>query len=278
MAERADVVSRIAAMEDPLDQLRAATQQMAESQREVTELSRLRKRLIEQLRGQGMSYTQIGEAAGLTRGRIHQIRHGGPAAEGAFFGTGPVTVAVPLRDLPGRRLPVISSEDTRAYENLARLLADLSLPATRISIPTSGQWKPPAGDVVAICGPKSSPVTARAIEADPFLSFGADQSGRWAIRDRATGQVFDSPMDEASTDRWADVGYLARLTVNGRALVIVAGVHALGSVGIVDYLTHHLSELYAQVGMKNFSMVISSEHDGDTVKQSEAACPARVHE
>jgi len=178
MADDADVVGRIVAIHDPFEQLRAATAQMAESQREVTELSRLRKRVIEQLRGRGLSYAQIGEAAGLTRGRIHQIRHGGPPAEGAFFGTGPVTVAVPLRQVPGRKLPVISSEDTRAYEILIRLLGDLSLPVERLSIPTSGSWKPPAGDVVAICGPKSSKVTAKAIESDPLLEFTPDAAGR----------------------------------------------------------------------------------------------------
>src|SRR6476646_6484892 len=109
VADDADVVGRIVAIPDPIEQLRAATAQMAVSQREVTELSRLRKQVIEQLRGKGMTYAEIGEAAGLTRGRIHQIRSGGPAAEGAFFGTGPVTVAVPLRQVPGRKLPVISS-------------------------------------------------------------------------------------------------------------------------------------------------------------------------
>ncbi len=278
MADNADVVGRIVAIRDPFEQLRAATEQMAISQREVTELSRLRKRIIEELRGRGLSYSQIGEAAGLTRGRIHQIRHGGPAAEGVFFGTGPVTVAVPLRQLPGRRLPVISSEDTRAYEILARLLTDLSLPAERFSIPTDGQWTPPPGDVVAICGPKSSPITAKAIASDPVLSFDRDDTGRWAILDRLTGKTYQSPLDDTGTDRWSDVAYVGRLTANDRPLIIIAGVHALGSVGAADYLTHHLAELYAQVGTKNFSMVIASDHDGDTVLRSEAACPARIHE
>lgn len=277
MADDADVVGRIVAIQDPIEQLRAATAQMAVSQREVTELSRLRKRVIEQLRGRGLSYAQIGEAAGLTRGRIHQIRHGGPPVEGAFFGTGPVTIAVPLRQLPGRKLPVISSEDTRAYEILARLLTDLALPVERFSIPANGAWKPPATDVIAICGPKSSPVTAKAIQSDPYLDFTADKKGRWAIRDRATGEAFESPMDEQGADRWADVAYLGRLTVDGRPVLVVAGVHALGSVGVADYLTHHLAALYAEVGTRNFSMVISSEHDGDTVLGSEAACPPRIH-
>jgi hypothetical protein len=85
-------------------------------------------------------------------------------------------------------------------------------------------------------------------------------------------------LDDAVSERWADVGYLGRLTVGDRPLIIIAGVHALGSVGVVDYLTRNLAELYAQVGMKNFSMAIASEHDGDTVVRSEAVCPARTHD
>ena len=70
---------RIASISDPYELLRAATERLADAQQEVTELARLRRGLIQDLHAQGMSYAQIGEAAGLSRGRIHQIRHTGPA-------------------------------------------------------------------------------------------------------------------------------------------------------------------------------------------------------
>src|SRR5690606_4336224 len=97
MADETDTLDRIEAIRDPLEQLRAATEQMAISQREVNELSRLRKSLIQRLRAEGLSFAQIGEAAGLTRGRIHQILQAGPPTEGRFFGRSPIIVAVPLR-------------------------------------------------------------------------------------------------------------------------------------------------------------------------------------
>src|SRR5690606_21620845 len=233
--------------------LRAATEQMAISQREVNELSRLRKSLIQRLRAEGLSFAQIGEAAGLTRGRIHQILQAGPPTEGRFFGRSPITVAVPLRKVPGRSRPVLSSEDARAYEDLVGLLNDLGHQAQRLNIPPDGQWTPPAGSVVAICGPKPSPVTADAIATDPYLAFEPDETGQWTIRERETGTVYQSPLDSAEGGS-ADVAYLGRLTVNGRPMLVIAGIHALGSVGAVHYLGQHLHQLYERVGTDNFSM------------------------
>lgn len=67
-------LDRIAAIQEPFRLLRAATERLGEAHLEVTELARLRRRVVRELHAQGMSYTQIAEAAGLSRGRIHQIR------------------------------------------------------------------------------------------------------------------------------------------------------------------------------------------------------------
>ena len=48
-------VERIADIEDPFELLRLATERLATAQRDVTELSRLRRRVIQDLHGQGMS-------------------------------------------------------------------------------------------------------------------------------------------------------------------------------------------------------------------------------
>lgn len=63
-----DEVERIGAIEDPILLLRRATERLAAAQRDVTELGRLRRRVIQDLIGQGMSYGQIAEAAGLSAG------------------------------------------------------------------------------------------------------------------------------------------------------------------------------------------------------------------
>ena len=197
------------------------------------------------------------------------------AAERAFFGVGPVTVALPLRSMPGRPYPVISSEDARAAELLTALLTSLAFQVEQFRIPTDGRWEP-RGDTVAICGPKSSMVTANAIEADPFLSFEPDATGVWRIYERDGSRTYESPMD-VDQNVAADVAYVARLPYGTGTLLVIAGIHALGSVGAVDYLARHLADLYATVGEQCFSMVVASTHDGETVIASEAIREPRVH-
>ena len=75
---------------------------------------------------------------------------------------------------------------------------------------------------------------------------------------------------------WPTSGALA--LPDASHLFIVAGVHALGSVGAIDYLARRLPEIYAEVGTLRWSMVIASTHDGETVTRSEPLCPPRVHE
>ncbi|MGA3526804.1 hypothetical protein [Melissospora conviva] len=280
MDEATDQFERVRREADPLRQAKMAGELIAIYQQRSVELARLRKEAINRAAVEGnLSYSAIAAKLGLTRGRITQIRQSAPPAERAFFGVGPVTVAVPLRQLSGRALPVISSEDTRAAELLSALLADLSFQVEQFRIPPGGEWEP-MRDVVAICGPKSSPVTAAAIEADPYLMFEPDEAGKWTIRERDGGRVYESPMDLAGEQRWSDVAYVGRLPVPGsdRLFLVVAGVHALGSAGAVDYLARNLPDLYAQVGTRPFSMVVISDHDGETVTRSELLCPPRVHQ
>lgn len=272
-----DSFERVRHEPDPLRQAKLAGELISMYQQRSVELARLRKEAINRAANErGMSFSAIAKELGLTRGRITQIRQTAPPAERAFFGVGPVTIAVPLRAIPGRPLPVISAEDTRAAEQLTVLLTDLAFQVEQYRIPPDGIWQP-RGDVAAICGPKSSPVTAEAISSDPVLTFEPDETGQWVIRERDGSRVYKSPMDD-KTPRWADVAYVGRLALNKQTILIIAGVHALGSVGAVDYLARNLPDLYAQVGTRRFSMVVSSEHDGDTVTRSELVCPPRVHE
>ena len=108
-----DELQRIMAIDDPYLLLREVTSRLADAQQEVTELARLRRRVVQDLHAQGLSYAQIAEKAGLSRGRIHQIRHTGPAPEGAFLGAGAVTIVTPLRWDGAKKRPVVAMATIR---------------------------------------------------------------------------------------------------------------------------------------------------------------------
>ena len=272
-----DEFDRVRAEADPLRQARRATDLLAIYQQRSTELARLRRDAIDRaVRERGLTYTAVAETVGVSKGRVTQIRHSAPPTERAFFGVGPVTVAFPERMLPERALPVISSEDTLSAELLTGLLDALSFQVRPTRVPAAGGWVPPEGDVVAICGPKSSPTIAEVLAADPLLDFFPDGAGNWRITDRADGRAWGSGMDE-NPSRSEDVAYVGRVPHRGRMLMVVAGVHAIGSLGALTWLADHLAETHQAVAGQPFSMVVRSTHDGLTITGSEVACPPRTY-
>ena len=68
-----------------------------------------------------------------------------------------------------------------------------------------------------------------------------------------------------------DIAYLARHQADGRIVVHIAGVHAIGSLGAAHYLTGHLAELSARAGEESFSAVIRCTFDGLAITGSELA-------
>lgn len=262
---------------DPIRRVRLAGEVILRLQQTELEIARLRRQAIELAAAGGLSYSEVARQVGLTRGRVSQIRSDAPPEEREFFGIGPVQLAVPLRRMPGRELPVVASEDLVARESLSELLSALAFHVEHLEIDPDEEWEPSGTDLSAICGPKSSPTIGRLLEADPALSFEPNDDGRWHVTDRKTDQVYSSAMDDKTPSN-IDVAYLGRIKFDGeRSLVLIAGVHAIGSLGAVHYLRTNLAELHREIGTQNFSMVITSTHDGQEILTSEAACPPQIH-
>ena len=262
---------------DPVRRVRKAGDAMIRFQQGEVELSRIRRQAIEEAAEQGHSYSDIAREVELTRGRVSQIRKDSPPPERAFFGVGPVTLAVPLRHVPDRDFPIVASEDTQARDDLATLLRELVFHVYPNQIDPRRRWRPAGDELIAICGPKSSPTIEALLANDPILDFSADDNGRWSITDRITGQRFESPMDDPEPGN-GDVAYLGRIDFDKkRKLLLIAGVHAIGSVGAVHYLRRNLARLYDKVGTANFSMVVASRFEGSEIMASEEACPPESH-
>jgi len=252
---------------DPIRRGRRATELLTSYQQRAAELARLRRAAIEDAhRELGMSYTQIAAAMGITKGRISQIRATAPARERAFFGTGPVSVGVPYRyRVTDRRRPLIAAEDAKTGEHVTRLLVGYALAVTTYQIEPDTA-APPPGDTVVICGPKSAPVGAALLARDGALSMRQDV-GRWWIVQRGGGERYGSPADDPEPAD-ADLAYVGRHQYGDHVAVHIAGIHAIGSLGAVHYLTGHLAALFAQAGDASFSLVIRASYDGLAITHS----------
>lgn len=219
----------------------------------------------------GMSHGQIAEALGVSRGRVSQLTKAGPPPERAFWGTDVLTVALggkleAPKKASGQPGPVLAQEDFQAYLDVSESVKAMGLDTVYEIIQPPGMVRPNRDNLVVICGPRLSPLIAQVIEADPIISFGHDDQG-WYLNDREAASIYRSPMDEGKP---SDVGYLARFPrPDARGtFVYIAGIHAMGSNGVIHYLDQHLAEVYREVKTKRFSALIQCEFDPDTRKVS----------
>lgn len=253
---------------DPIRRGRRATELLTLYQQRATELARLRREAIEQARSErNMSYTEIAAALGITKGRITQIRSGAPRPQRAFFGVGPVAIGVPYRyQTTDRERPLIAAEDAQAGERIERVLSELGFAMSRFQIEPDLD-RIPSGDAVVVCGPKSAPLAANLISRDPFLAI-EEHDGRWWVSRRDTGERLGSPADN-SAGQSADLAYVARHRVDDQVIVHIAGLHAIGSLGAVHYLTNHLDELFNEIGDSDASCAIRADYHGLEIDSSE---------
>lgn len=260
--DMAGETQRIAAIKDPFELLRAATVRLAEAQQEVTELSRLRQRVISELHEQGMSYAQIAAEAGLTRGRIHQLKQSAPAPEGAFLGNARLIIATPLKQEAGNSRPVLAAEDFAAAQRLGDLARSYKLEPSFEHVPIGGEIDLNREDMIVICGPRLSSHVAGVLAQDPSICFERAEDGPWTLRDRETGIAHRSGMDsDPSTN--SDVAYLGRLPrPDGQGLIMVlTGIHPQGTLGVVHLIVNDLADLYRQAGTDRFSVLLNVDYN-----------------
>jgi hypothetical protein len=274
-------VDRIAAIQDPVARARAAGELLAEHQSAVARLAQIRRKAIAELRDQGFSYAQLGESLGLTRGRIAQLRGPDATLEAAFFGGRQITIAMPLRKQKGGR-SVVAQEDADATTVLAEYLTGLDLDTSMQRIPAGGGPDLEPDALIVICGPGTSAKVAELLETDPVFDYRQRRSGAWTIRDRESRREYRSPLSDApGADR--DIAYFGRLSrPDGRPLILIAGVHAIGSLGVAHYLVagQHLHEIHDAAPSANaFSMLIGCAFEPTTltIRSAEALTPPRLH-
>lgn len=179
-----------------------------------------------------------------------------------------MTIVLPYRyQVTDRERPLLAAEDVAAGELAKQLLESFGFATRTAQLGPDDQYLPD-GDLFVICGPKSSPAVAQLFESDPRLTMTEDGSG-WSIEDRATGERYRSPLDEASA-KASDMAYVARRGEGARTITHVAGIHAIGSLGAVEYLTQQAADLYQATAPRDFSLIVTSDHKGLTITRTEA--------
>jgi len=280
-AEVPGTSDELSGIDDPYELLRVTTARLQAAQEEVTELARLRRRLVQDLHAQGLSYAQIADAAGLSRGRIHQIRHTGPAPEGAFLGAGTLTVITPLKQEAENARPVVAMEDVTAAKRLEDLARSFSLDMELEHLPIGGKVDLNRPNLIVICGPRLSDVVGQAYDADPVIRWERADDGPWTLRDTRGGVTYRSGWDDNPAEN-RDVAYLGRLPrPDGEGtFLIFTGIHPPGTLGVVRLLTTDIGSLWGKVTDRPFSAVIGVEYDPEThePENTELLTPLYVHE
>ena len=150
----------------------------------------------------------------------------------------------------------------------------------------SSDHRPPAADgntnPPSCAWPEQRRHRFRSSASDPVFDYSQQSRGAWRIRERESGREFRSPLDDGSADD-RDIAYLGRLRrPDGRPLLLIAGLRAIGSLGVAQYLVsgQHLRELYdAAAATERFSMVIGCTFDPNTltIRSVEALTAPRLH-
>ncbi|MBF6195661.1 helix-turn-helix transcriptional regulator [Nocardia sp. CDC186] len=260
----ADEFDQVRRDPDPIRRGRRATDLMTVYQQRGAELARLRREALEEAhQTTGLSYTDLAAQIGITKSRVSQIRKSAPPPERAFFGVGPVAIGIPHRMgfEDGRERPFLDESDEAVRDRLNADLERLSFSTSRFAIRPDTESLPD-GDSIVVCGPKSAPVARRLLEADTNLSFEHNSDGWWII-DAQTGLRHGSPYRQDSARR-SDVGYLSRRIEDNRVIVHIAGITAIGSLGVAHWLTAHLTDVYSPKDTF-ISCAIACDFESETV-------------
>lgn len=260
---------------DPGERARKASDLIDEHQAAVNELSRLRREALDEMVSQGMTHAQIAQVVGMTRARVGQLLSSGPRPERAMLGTGPLTVAVGGKFEADKKDPyaVVSAEMLAAYEKLSNLARGLGLKTEYEVVPPPGMVDLNRTNLIVVGSPRILPFVGQVLASDSKLGFGRDDGGLYLVNHQ-TGEEFHSPSDKGEP---VDYGYIGRLPrPDGRGTFLyLAGIHAMGTVGVAHYLEDHLDELYREVKNRRFSLLVACTYDPKkrSVKKVDALTP-----
>lgn len=282
-----DLLHRLRQIPDPLERARHAQRLIADG---PDALARVRFDAMVDLGKNGMNHSEIGAALGLTRARVSQILKAGPPSERALLAPepgAPLKICVVQKRETEQGRPAIAQSTMTAIGKLHRLASDLGIEVSGDdgyeAIPPPGIIDLNENNLVVLMGPRTSALIAQAITSDPAIQWQRDKRNNWYIRDVNTGQEFHSEFDGTSPPGEGDrtcVAHIGRIRrPDGRGgFLYLAGAHAPGTAGAVEYFISETSSLWGRVKHSLWSAVVQATvNDEGKVTAVELATPIYVH-
>ncbi|MEV1145558.1 hypothetical protein [Micromonospora sp. NPDC049799] len=170
-------------------------------------------------------------------------------------------------------MAVVSAEMLAAYEKVSNLARGLGLKTEYEVVPPPGMVDLNRTNLIVVGSPRILPFVGQVLASDAKLGFGKDDGGLFLVNHQ-TGEEFRSPSDKGEP---VDYGYIGRLPrPDGRGTFLyLAGIHAMGTLGVAQYLEDHLDELYREVKNRRFSLLVACTYDPmkRSVKKVDALTP-----
>jgi hypothetical protein len=175
-----------------------------------------------------------------------------------------VTIYLPGRDM-GRKSLAVATEDFYAAHVVATFLQRRGFRCNFQHIGPSGHLFLEPGPAIVICGPKSSPTVKELLSIDENFGF-IESDDTWELLDRVTGEYLPSPCDLPDPQPWdyAYIGVLPRADDEFPRVLLIAGIHAIGSLGAASLLTRRGTLLrlwWKQWRGLGSSAIVTSEHE-----------------
>lgn len=195
-----------------------------------------------------------------------------------------ISIYFPIRNA-NRNIPMIAHEDFNAASHIANFIENNGLIVDFKQINPDGSLNliTDKNASIVICGPKTSKEISTLIQQDPKYDFISDELDKWYLLDRETKNRFFSPMDMGENEK-KDIAYVAKLKrspSSEKNFLLIAGVHAAGSMGAAHYLSNYntLKNIHNEVNGSRFSMAISSSFKTEpfTLLTSEIFLPIKKH-
>lgn len=272
-----------ASITDPIERARHVNALIDDHQTAISELSRVRRELLDELLATGHTQVQIAEALGMSRSRISQLLSAGVRPERALLGTGKLLVAIGGKHETGRRdgksPAVLSEQALAAYDRLAGLARSLGLSTEYEIVPPPGMVQLNRSNLIVLTSPRLMPFVGQVLDADPHLGFSVASTGDWYLIDKVADTEHRSPSDAGESADHAYIGRLPRPDGRGTFLYL-AGIHGPGTAGAAHYIEHNLADLYREVKTRRWSALVTCEFDAKTgsIKSSKLLTPIYRHE